>query len=98
MKIKLFDRINPAAAYRQHGPRYGFYVFSKAALLVLNFLLATFSLIASFADWGLYSLCEQAVMLVLKMMAVLVPFLLFEFFYWWYRLRRLSRTAESCQR
>ena len=95
MKLKLFEGLNPADGRRRHGARFGFYVFAKATVLILNLVLGVATLVASFADPTVYAWCSKVAGVCLKMLGLAIPYLAAEALYWRYRLRRSSSTGET---
>ena len=88
MYFKPFSALNFVAANRKHGQRYAIFVFVKAVLLLANVTLSVVSLIAAYAELGLYDFCHDTAMASLKVAAVAAPFLLFESIYWSFRFKR----------
>lgn len=98
MKLRPFSGLDPLAAFRQHGPRYAFFTAAKASVILANLVLGIATLIACYAEWELYAVCQEVAVVMLKLAAVVVPFLFFESFYWMYRFRQIAAAEEQRRR
>ena len=98
MKIHPFARLNPVAAFRQYGARYAIFTAAKASVLVANLVLGLATLIACYAEWEIYAICQNVAAVMLKLASVVVPFLIFESVYWMYLFRQRKASEEQGRR
>lgn len=89
--ISFPPSLNPVRGYRMHGHRYFWYVVAKLAMLISCMLLASITLIASFADAATFVVCYEIALWTLKIAGGMAPYLILESAFWFVRSRNRTR-------